>query len=359
MLKNSKNLLSYDYNGATSFYLGSIIVTLLIQAAGGVVSSALVKTYPNVASNGDFNTAFMIAVQLANFAFIYFYTKIKRYKFDFTFVFRDGDGKGITPAVIIVPVFAALFLMIGMYLPTVWFGELVRVMGVPEGYGNIELVTPSSVAMIVIASVFLAPMFEETIYRGVLLHGLMREKTALRAVMLSALAFMLMHMNPIQVVFQFALGAVGGFIAVKSKRLLPSVVLHATANALALVMQMTPLAGYLAAFVAWNMSHPVAAAFITLGLFAAAGGVLFVMIKCAFTHEKLSFRFGRKNSVEAKGESSAENNVAGDDVKTSDTITESEVRRKIARSNGTFKYWIAAGICIVMLIVNFVTAVLS
>lgn len=358
MLKNSKGLLAYDYNGSTAFYLGSIIVTLLVQAAGGVVSSALVKTYPDIASNGDFNTAFMIAVQLANFAFIYFYTRIKRRKFDFTFVLRDGDGKGVTPSVIIVPMLVAAILMIGMYLPTVWFGKLVNLMGVPEGYGNVELTTPSSVAMIVIASVFLAPMFEETIYRGVLFHGMRREKSTVKAVMLSALAFMLMHMSPIQVVFQFALGVVSGFIAVRSKRLLPSVLLHASANALALVMQMTPLAGVLSSCEAWLVANPAAAVFITLGLFAGAFIVLFALVKYGFDVKSLIGKLKRGEEVKAeKSVAGCENATGGNTDSTANT--ESEIRKKLARSNGTFKYWIGVGICILMLVVNFVTAVIS
>ncbi|MDE7464356.1 MAG: hypothetical protein K2M48_04930, partial [Clostridiales bacterium] len=115
MLKNSKNLAAYDYGGACAFYLGAIIVTLLCQAAAGIVSAALAKPYPDIAKNGDFNTAFMIVIQLANAGFIYFYTKLRRRKFDFTFVRRDGDDKGITPSVIIVPIIAAAVLMVGMY----------------------------------------------------------------------------------------------------------------------------------------------------------------------------------------------------------------------------------------------------
>ena len=180
--------------------------------------------------------------------------------------------------------------------------------------------------------------------------------------MLSALAFMLMHMSPIQVVFQFALGVVSGFIAVKAKRLLPSVLLHASANALALVMQMTPLTDVLASVVSSLKANPVGAVFATLLLAAACGGVLFVVIKYAFTPEEWNFHGLRKRNAEAAStEEPAEEKAVETDSTDPDKSadTESEIRRKILRSNGTFKYWIGVGICIVMFIVNFVTAVIS
>lgn len=364
MLKNSKNLSAYDYGGACAFYLGAIIVTLLCQAAAGIVSAALAKSYPDIAKNGDFNTAFMIVIQLANAAFIYFYTKLRRNKFDFTFVRRDGDDKGITPSVVIVPIIAAATLMFGMYLPTVWYGYFARVIGVPESAGEINLDTVSSIVMIVVASVALAPVMEETIYRGVLLHGMRRERSAIQAVMFSALAFTLMHMNVVQVVFQFALGVLSAFVALKTERLLPSIILHATANALALVMQLTPFAGVLAGCEAWLTQNIVAAFFITLGLFAAAFGALFALVKFGFDIKNVLARLGKGTTKsdepqdgaddEAVAPQSADGNA---DDETANRVA--AVRRKSGRSDGTFKYFIGIGICAVMLIINMITVILS
>ncbi|MCH5162109.1 MAG: CPBP family intramembrane metalloprotease [Clostridiales bacterium] len=358
MLKNSKNLSAYDYGDACTFYLGAIIVTLISQAVAGIVASALSGAVPDIASNGDFNTAFMIVIQLANAAFIYFYTKIKRKKFDFTFVRRDGDGKGITPAVIIVPIVAAVVLMVGMYLPTVWYGYFTRVIGVPKSAGEIELSSVSSIVMIIIASVALAPCMEETIYRGVLLHGMRREKTEVKAVMFSALAFTIMHMNVVQVVFQFALGVLSGFVALKSKRLLPSVILHATANGLALLIQLPAIAAWLLSCELWLTGHVAAAVFITLGLFVAAGGALYFIVKYAFGRAPEEAERQTVAEVEpaAKEIEEAAQEGETDDEKANKVV---EVRKAAGRSDGTFKYFIGIGICAVMLIVNLVTVIVS
>ncbi len=345
MLKNSENLKPYNYSDACMFYLGAILVTLLCQGVAGIVSASLAKLYPNIASSGDFNTAFMIVIQVANAAFIYFYTRLKRKKFDFTFVKRDGDSKGVTPAVIAIPVVCAAALMAGMYLPTVWYGYLLRVMGLPDSFGNVQLDTASSIVMIVIASVALAPLMEETIYRGVLLHGLAREKREFTAVMLSALAFMLMHMNPRQVCFQLSLGIVSAFLALRSKRLLPSVILHASANAIALVMQLTPLDAALSGCVVWLTENIAAAVFITLGLFAAGGGVLFALVH---------FGFRSPDTVQP---ASAEGTTAGDGD--GDAARVEEAYKQMADRDGTVKYWIGIGICGLMLIVNLISGIVS
>lgn len=365
MLKNSQKLKAYDYGGACTFYLGAIIVTLLCQGVAGIAAAALERSFPGIAQNGDFNTAFMIVIQLANACFIYFYTRIRRNKFDFTFVRRDGDDKGITPSVIIVPGIAACVLMVAMYLPTLWYGYFTRAIGVPASAGEIDISTPSSIVMIVIASVALAPVMEETIYRGVLLHGLRREKSAVKAVAFSALAFMLMHMNIMQVVFQLALGVLSACIALKSKRLLPSIILHATANALALIMQLTPLAGALASCELWLTQNIAAAFFITLGLFVVGGGILVLLVAFGFDVKGAIAKLKGKSSTEVVEDSAQDSAEAGDenaksenaDNDTANKVT--AVKKAATRSDGTFKYFIGLGISIVMLVINLVTVILS
>ncbi len=372
MLKNSQKLSAYDYGGACTFYLGAIIVTLLCQGAAGLLSAALARSFPNITENGDFNTAFMIFIQCVNIAFIVLYTKLRRNKFDFTFVRRDGDGKGITPSVIIVPIIAAFVLMAAMYLPTLWYGYMTTAIGIPKSAGELNLDTPSSIAMIVIASVFLAPMAEETIYRGVLLHGMKREYSALKAVMLSAVAFMLMHMNVVQVVFQLALGVTSGFVAIKAKRLLPSMLLHASANALALAMQLTPFAKILSGCEAWLCKNVAAAVFITLALFAAGFFVMFALIKYGFDIKTAFSRLAAKfKGKKAPDQTAAQNAESGDgDMQDGEQVESGagdspvvkaarEVKSAASRRDGNFKYFIGIGICALMLIVNMVTVIIS
>ena len=348
----------YDYCGACTFYLGAIVITLLCQALAGFVSAALTKSYPDIANSGDFNTAFMIVIQLANLAFIVLYSKINGYKPNFTVYRHEVTGKTVTPSVIILPVIAAWLLLVGMYLPTVWYGFFTRyALHIPPDFGTVSLTTASSVVMIVIASVFLAPVFEETIYRGVLFNGLTRERSTVKAALLSALAFMLMHINPVQVVFQFSLGVLSAFVMHKSKRLLPSVILHATANALALVMELTPLNGKLAGCVLWLTNNAAAAVFITLGLFVACFAALYALVRFGFDLPKL---FGKNDCEQSDGEqeeSGAKDTLDYKHDKNSVVTVRDEAMSEARRKDGTFRYWLAISICAVLFIINLVVGI--
>lgn len=68
-------------------------------------------------------------------------------------------------------------------------------------------------------------LFEETLFRGVILNG-MREKGKTYAIMMSALVFMLMHGGPDQTVHQFILGVVLGYVLVYSGTVWATVLIH-------------------------------------------------------------------------------------------------------------------------------------
>lgn len=350
MLKNGKTQAprDYDYSSACAFFLGAIVVSLVCQAAAGVVAAALSDAYPNISENGDFNTAFMIAVQIANGAFIYFFSKLCGRKLRPTVFNRSAVSVRATVLYLTLPVLCAALLMVGMYLPTTWYGYFIHdAVGVPWSAGAIELNTPSSVAMIVIASVFLAPLCEETIYRGVLFDGLNREFTAVKAALLSALAFMLMHMNPLQVVFQFSLGVLSAFIIKKTRMLLPSVILHASANALALVMQLTPFADVLTGCVLWLTNNIAAAFFITLALFAVCGALLFAVVRFCFSPSNGSCE--ENAPIASESSARAAEKSANDGAETSALNVEA-----LRKKDGTFKYWIGVGLCAMMFIINLI-----
>ncbi len=365
MLKTSDDRrISYGYDSSCTFYLGAVIVTLVCQAFAGVVSAALEKSVPDIASNPDFNTAFMIFIQLCNLGFILLFTKLRGYKSNFTLVNDSVSGKPITPLLVVLPIIGAVVFMAAVYLPTVWYGYFTVAIGIPEDAGAIELTTVSSTVMLVVASVFLAPVFEETIYRGVLLNGLKTELSAGKAILMSALAFMLMHMSPLQVVVQFALGAVSGYLMIRSRRLLPSVLLHASANATALVIQLTDFGGVLASCVQWLTHNIAAAVFITLGLFVVGGAVLVAGIDLACGGDLVKkifiYRSGAGEPVkEASEPAEAESVNSEKESAEAPEHIKSTATRLAKKKSGTFKYWLGIAICGLMFVLNMVTFIIS
>lgn len=338
MLKNKENKI-LDYCGACSFYLGAIIITLICQALVSVVS-ALLSQRTDIASNGDFLTACMIFIQAANALFIFLFCKVNKYGLDCALVCKPQTKK-VDFRDFIIPIALALAVLFAMYLPTIWYGYFTTyALHISPSAGNIDLDTAASVVMIVIASVFMAPVFEETIYRGVLFNGLKQKRSTVKAVLLSALAFMLMHMSPIQVVFQFALGAVAAAVMHKTGRLLPCVLLHASANAVALAIQFEPFAGGISGCLAWLTANPATAVFITLGCALVGGGAAYALIR---------FGYGRDQIVEP---------VAQDDGQTPDGADKKQVvLGEACKKDGSVRFWIAMAISGVLFIINLITMV--
>ena len=398
MLKSFKNNAAYDYGGACSFFLGEVIVLLVCQGLASVIATGAELAGASIASNGDFNTAFMIFIQLAVLGYAFVFSKVRKKKFNFSYAVVDGKGPRVVDFVI--PIFAAAIIMIGMYLPATWYGYFTQAIGIPPDFGSIELTTVSSIVMMVIATTVCAPIVEETVYRGVLFHGLKSKQSVVKAALLSALAFMMMHMNPLQVVYQFALGLLAAFIVYRSGRLISSIILHAASNALALVISMTPLGGILSGCETWLTQNIAAAFFITLGLFVFCGLALFLLVRFGYdfkgTVDMFKKLFAGKKSKKPADESADAKEPASDNATVDAAPTDehkplpkfcphcgkmldgrfcggcgydtdnigkpSESKAIIEKYKDTgakVKYWIGVGVCAVMFVITLVTAIMS
>ena len=81
----------------------------------------------------------------------------------------------------------------------------------------------------------LPAIFEESLFRGVILRSCEKGCGTLFTVLLVGMSFSLYHTSPEQTVYQFFAGCVFAFIAVRSGSILPSVVMHFINNALIVV----------------------------------------------------------------------------------------------------------------------------
>ena len=88
-------------------------------------------------------------------------------------------------------------------------------------------------ALIVIG--VLPAIFEESLFRGVILRSCERGCGTLFTVLLVGMSFSLYHTSPEQTVYQFFAGCVFAFIAVRSGSILPSVVMHFINNSLIVI----------------------------------------------------------------------------------------------------------------------------
>jgi hypothetical protein len=82
--------------------------------------------------------------------------------------------------------------------------------------------------------VIIAPLTEELIFRGVIMHGLMRNYSKFTAISVSALMFALFHLNPWQFPATFILGILLGILMVRTRNIYLCILGHAINNGLVL-----------------------------------------------------------------------------------------------------------------------------
>lgn len=108
------------------------------------------------------------------------------------------------------------------------FGYVFNDVALPsvEGWGFVG-------ALVVVA--VLPAIFEETLFRGVVLSGL-KQFGQIGSALLCGALFSLYHQNPPQTIYQFICGTAFAFIAIRSGSILPSILSHFINNAIVLVL---------------------------------------------------------------------------------------------------------------------------
>lgn len=93
-----------------------------------------------------------------------------------------------------------------------------------------------SIAMAVIA----APILEEIICRGIILKGLLKNYPSYKAILISAIFFSVIHLNPWQAIPAFFSGLFLGWIYYKTQSVIPGMIIHATINATGMALLFLP-----------------------------------------------------------------------------------------------------------------------
>jgi len=156
----------------------------------------------------------------------------------------------------ILIIFDALDRIIHQFIPTPdYIIDLSQIMQPDSTLGHIFLF---------LAVVIVAPIGEEIVFRGFLqkfLEGYWKDIT--RAVLVTSLFFAMIHFNPFWTIQIYLLGVILGFLAWKTKSVLPSIILHSINNGVAYILSIfddTNLNIYL-----WNEN--VSPVFILLGFY--------------------------------------------------------------------------------------------
>ncbi len=122
--------------------------------------------------------------------------------------------------------------------------------------------------------IVVAPVLEELVFRGLLLHGLRRRHSPTFAATASAIVFALYHLDPWQMAAAFGLGLGLAWLTLGTRSVLPAILVHALINATGLVdSPLVPLLGYGPLELA-TMMHLPATVLLLAGAAAIVGCVL-------------------------------------------------------------------------------------
>lgn len=113
-----------------------------------------------------------------------------------------------------------------------------------------------------------APILEEILCRGVILNGLLKNYSPNKAILISAIFFGAMHLNPWQAIPAFFGGLFIGWVYYKTRTVIPGMIIHATINTMAVIF-MFVLHIKNSLLSVWGLPYYLIACVISIVVFAA------------------------------------------------------------------------------------------
>ena len=247
-------------HGGAAIYLIAILVNLGIQLLGSIVLAVVMLLSGNGGVPGFVNYILMAVLQLGFLLSFRLYTK------------KTNRGIAFPVRVpkwydMLLCVLAAALSVLCFIFPAQWFAMWLEKIGYAFST-DIPLGSALDVTLCVLVTVIIAPVCEELVFRGALLTGLTKKLGVLPSVLLSGLAFSLMHMNPEQTVYQFFMGCACAYLAICSGTVVCPMIVHACNNLIALILEFNGTA-FLDVFFAGQLVFALSTVgFLALGITA-------------------------------------------------------------------------------------------
>ena len=126
-------------------------------------------------------------------------------------------------------------------IPFIVIGSVVLLFGIADPIGNLIPMPESfkkafmdfgsqngvfAFLLLVIA----APILEELLFRGIILDGLLKNYSPVISILISSILFGIAHLNPWQFVNGLLIGIFSGWVYFRTRSVLPSIIIHASAN---------------------------------------------------------------------------------------------------------------------------------
>jgi len=138
--------------------------------------------------------------------------------------FEPGSAR-----IIVLVSVAAIALQTGIIIP------LISMIPMPEFMKNIFREVSGRNIFSFLTLVIAAPIFEELIFRGIILDGLLKKYSPTRSIVISSILFAVVHLNPWQFIAAFVIGIFSGWVYYATRNLTLSILIHAVNNSLAFI----------------------------------------------------------------------------------------------------------------------------
>lgn len=151
---------------------------------------------------------------------------------------KDREEKNVKKIWYIYPCLAGMCMCIAFN----WMIDRSRIIDVfPEFNEVAESLYGGKLIFEILAMVVVAPILEETLFRGII-YGRLKESINTKiAMIVSALIFGIIHGNAVQGIYAFAIGLCLAYIYEKYGHLIAAVIFHASANLVSVIMSESEL----------------------------------------------------------------------------------------------------------------------
>ena len=226
MTKLRKSL--YDGQSAGVLYSGAILLTLLISFIFAFVLRAIDFSLPEGETFPDWYLYFSFLLPQLAFALAV----------TLFFVFTEAKPKEVYQGAKWQYFLLAIVLQFGLFSLSWVNGLFLQFLQDSVGYESsmqIPSLEGGGIVWVILVVALLPAIFEESIFRGLLLHPLKKLSTPVAVVLCGAL-FALYHQNPAQTLYQFCCGCAFALVAIRANSVLPTVISHFLNNAFILVL---------------------------------------------------------------------------------------------------------------------------
>lgn len=90
--------------------------------------------------------------------------------------------------------------------------------------------------ILLISSGIIGPILEELVFRKLIIDKLLKFNSLYKTIIISSLVFSLLHINQLKIIYTFIVGIIYGFVYIKRKNIMDSIIIHSISNMVVLLI---------------------------------------------------------------------------------------------------------------------------